>query len=397
VITGLVVRRQFAPRDLGSSRREAGGTVVSAAHGRSSWNAYRSILDAEDSMRTATGRKFAAIAAALVGLAAAAAPAAGAPAAGGAAPVPTAYVTNNRGRTVSVVHGQRLVAAIPVGNGPAGIAITPDGRKAYVADFGYFNQPAYTVTPILLRTNTPQRPIRVGRGPLAVAITPDGAHAVVTLQGSASKPGHQAVVIDLATRTVSAPVEVGAAPESVAITPDGTTAYVAAFGAGQITPIDLTVSPPQPRAPIPLPGTAPRAIAITPNGRTAYVLDASNATIIPIRLATRHVGTAVGLVCQQQGDPGCTPSAIAITPDGHTAYVAAAGSSDVMQLALPSLTVIRVIPTDGYPDGVAFASGRVYVACAGSDTVNVVKTRAGTVGTVAGFVYPFGVAVAPAA
>ena len=48
-----------------------------------------------------------------------------------------------------------------------GIAITPDGKTAYVA-----NSADATVTPINLATGTPGAPISVGSYPQAIAITP---------------------------------------------------------------------------------------------------------------------------------------------------------------------------------------------------------------------------------
>jgi len=57
--------------------------------------------------------------------------------------------------------------AIRVGSGPGGIAITPDGATAYVANAG-----SGTVTPIRTATNLPGPAIKVGSGPEAVAITP---------------------------------------------------------------------------------------------------------------------------------------------------------------------------------------------------------------------------------
>jgi YVTN family beta-propeller protein len=56
---------------------------------------------------------------------------------------------------------------IKVGRLPRAIAITPDGKTAYVVNWG-----AGTVTPIQTATNTPGKPITVGPYPVAIAITP---------------------------------------------------------------------------------------------------------------------------------------------------------------------------------------------------------------------------------
>ena len=56
---------------------------------------------------------------------------------------------------------------ITVGSEPDAIAITPDGKTAYAANFG-----SGTVTPIATATNTAGPPITVGSEPIAIAITP---------------------------------------------------------------------------------------------------------------------------------------------------------------------------------------------------------------------------------
>jgi YVTN family beta-propeller protein len=69
---------------------------------------------------------------------------------------------------------------IKVGCNPLGVAITPDGRTAYVT-----NQGCGTVTPIELATNTPGQEIKAGQGPLGVAVTPPAAPTAVTEAASA--------------------------------------------------------------------------------------------------------------------------------------------------------------------------------------------------------------------
>ena len=57
---------------------------------------------------------------------------------------------------------------IEVGEGARALAITADGKTAYVLVWG---EPG-TVVPIATATNTPGTPITVGDGPYAIAITP---------------------------------------------------------------------------------------------------------------------------------------------------------------------------------------------------------------------------------
>ena len=60
--------------------------------------------------------------------------------------------------------------AITVGGGASAIAITPNGKTAYVANVAYGG--TGTVTPIRTATNTALKAITVGAEPWPIAITP---------------------------------------------------------------------------------------------------------------------------------------------------------------------------------------------------------------------------------
>ena len=82
---------------------------------------------------------------------------------------PFAYVTNIASNTVSVIDTatNTVVATVPVGRLPQGVAITPDGTHAYVT-----NNFSGTVGVIDTATNTGVATVPVGRFPSGVAITP---------------------------------------------------------------------------------------------------------------------------------------------------------------------------------------------------------------------------------
>ena len=69
-------------------------------------------------------------------------------------------------------------ASIPVSASPWGVAVTPDGRKAYVAC-----QPTNTVSVVDTLTRTVVRnPLTFGILPIGVAMSPDGAAVYVTTE-----------------------------------------------------------------------------------------------------------------------------------------------------------------------------------------------------------------------
>src|SRR2546425_1131715 len=92
-----------------------------------------------------------------------------------ATPAWGAYVTNlgSNPATPIATASNTAGAPITVGGFPFGIAITPDGRTAYVTN----DSPGGTVTPIATASNTAGAPITVGSLPRGIAITPDGRTA----------------------------------------------------------------------------------------------------------------------------------------------------------------------------------------------------------------------------
>jgi YVTN family beta-propeller protein len=115
---------------------------------------------------------------------------------------------------------------IKVGESPSGIAITPDGSRAYVA-----NANSEFVSVIDTRTNlVVGEPIKVGASPRSIAITPDGTRAYVASENSGSVS-----VIDTRTnQVVGGPITVGAGPFGVAIPPDQPP--LASFSAPRVRP-----------------------------------------------------------------------------------------------------------------------------------------------------------------
>ena len=79
------------------------------------------------------------------------------------------------------------------------MAITPDGKHAYVTNDG-----DGTVSVITTATGAVSAPITVGKRPGGVAITPDGKHVYVANRGDGTVS-----VITTATGAVSAPITVG--------------------------------------------------------------------------------------------------------------------------------------------------------------------------------------------
>ena len=151
---------------------------------------------------------------------------------------------------------------------PKGVAITPDGTTALIANFDteYFQiavlNISATVTYAYSVTILPSQ----NAEPVDIAVTPDGTKALVV-----DRLGHVAV-LDLTASPIALiqSISVGGEPHYVAITPDGTMALVTSEVGQRVNVLDLTKSP------IPLGYFVPTGgncagIAITPDGKRAYI------------------------------------------------------------------------------------------------------------------------------
>src|SRR5215217_2673098 len=89
------------------------------------------------------------------------------------------YVTNADDNTVSVIDTatQAVVATVPVGGFPRGLAVTPNGAFVYVANLN-----DNSVSVISAATSTVTATVPAGAGPFDVAITPNSAFVYVTNQ-----------------------------------------------------------------------------------------------------------------------------------------------------------------------------------------------------------------------
>ena len=216
----------------------------------------------------------------------------------------TAYVTNIEDNTVSVIDTvtRTQTTTIAVGRSPQSIAaaVTPHGPRAYVPNFD-----DDTVTVIDLTTHTPlPDPIMVGEGPLGVAVTSDGKRVYVANFGAIDTDkgddnGDTVSLIDTARNEVfdtnpdedgAQPLQVGVQPAGVAVIP-GTAmelvkrelradAFVANFLDATVSVITEEDINPELSTPsfnvafnprFNAVDNEPYAIAITPNGLRGYV------------------------------------------------------------------------------------------------------------------------------
>ncbi len=146
----------------------------------------------------------------------------------------TAYITNAGSNIVSVINvaTNTVTDSIPVGSGPYGISVSPDGSKVYVA-----NYIGNSVSVIDSATNIVSATIAVGEYPFGVSVSPDGSKVYVTNDGT-----NTVSLINTATNTVSATIPVGSESIGVSVSPDGNKVYVANSGDNTVSVINTATN-----------------------------------------------------------------------------------------------------------------------------------------------------------
>src|SRR5947199_4207491 len=207
-----------------------------------------------------------------------------------------AFVAQNASNSVWVINTMtgRVVAVIPVQFSPFGIAITPNGAFAYVSNTGAICDlcpiaQSGSVSVINTATYNVVATVPVGQYPAGVAVTPDGAFSYV-----ANFNSNTVSVINTVTNTVTATVRVGTEPLFVAIAPNGAFAYVTDYASNDISVIQTSTNTVVATVAM---ASNPWGVAITPNGTLAYVTNprSNNVSVIDIGQATPTVVAAVAV------------------------------------------------------------------------------------------------------
>jgi len=250
-------------------------------------------------------------------------------------------------------------------------AVTPNGARVYVTNV---SQPTVTVIDTL--TNTVIDTITVGQAPWGIAITPDGQHAyVANTSGTIS-------VIDTTTNTVTATISDSDGPFGVAVTPDGTRAYVS-NGAGTVSVVDtssntILTNIPITDFPVPCCGFPARslaAIALTPDGARGYVVSASTGKTYVIDTASNS------MIATIRTDPG-QPLSIAMKPDGTRVYTASVGfEARAFVIDTASNTILATISAGGAPPFVGVTPDGTKFYIDANMAVTIIDTATNTIST----------------
>ena len=322
---------------------------------------------------------------------------------------PTLLILSKAARTLSLVDPVtlRVLAAVPVGPDPHEVAATPDGRFAYVSDYGFGRYHTLSVVDLVHYRALP--PIELGaltgphglssvggflwftaEGAKAIARFNPSTHRIDQIVGTGQDRTHMLLVLpsmqrifatnvnsgtlSVLDRTMQAPgtpppgfqpppgfhpappipqwhqtvIPVGLGDEGFDLSPDGGELWTANAQDGSISIVDPAAL--RVIATLRFGLTRANRLKFTPDGRFVLVsrLNSGNLTVLDVR--TRSVVRLVPV--------GHAAEGILISPDGSRAFIACSPDNNVAVLDLRTFAIVARIHAGGDPDGMAWASSR---------------------------------------
>lgn len=171
-----------------------------------------------------------------------------------------AYFTEayNAGVGITSTTTKTLDGFIPTGNAPTGVAFSPDGSTAYVA-----NQLDANVSVINVASAQVIATISTGvADPFAVQVSPDGSRLFIGTNGTA------VLIVDTGSNQIIESTDVGAAPNAFVVAPDNRIIYVSSFVGSTVSELDMFTGLVLRTFSV---GGTPQGMAITRKGDRLYV------------------------------------------------------------------------------------------------------------------------------
>jgi DNA-binding beta-propeller fold protein YncE len=286
-------------------------------------------------------------------------------------------VANKGDETLSIVDpvaGRQLAVVSEEGRTGHEVAVSPDGRRAFVPIYSSVGVGQVGTDGRLIRVIDIQKHAIVGTIDLGAGMRPhrpvfgpkDGLLYVTT------ELGQSVTIIDPATLAIIGSIPTGE-PEShmLALSNDGRRGYTANVKSGTVSVLDMEARTLVAVIPV---ATVVQRISLSADGRWAFTADETKARLAVIDTATNKVGTSIPLPGIAFGT---TP-----TPDGKWLLVTLPALKMVGVVDLAAMRVVRTLDVPKAPQEIVVRpdSEVAYVSCDASAQVAVLDLKDWKVG-----------------
>jgi YVTN family beta-propeller protein len=267
-------------------------------------------------------------------------------------------VTNKSGNTVSIIDAEtgEELKRLATGPAPHEVAATPDGRLAFIANYGH-----NSLTVVDLGELDVAGTVDLGSHtrPHGIVVTADGKSVWVTTEGS-----QELVEVDVASRQVKQAIRTGQqVTHMVTLVESLGKAYTANIGSGNVTAIDTRAGEVIKQIAT---GAGAEGITTTVDDKYVLVTNRQVGTFTVIDPTTDEIVHSIEL--------GGFPIRVEVTPDGARALISQATAETLVEINVGDWTIARSLTIGRFPVGIEIRpDGRVaYVANTRDDMLTVV-------------------------
>jgi YVTN family beta-propeller protein len=291
-------------------------------------------------------------------------------------------VLNKSDSTLAIIDAATLkvLARVPTGEAPHEVAVSADGRFAFVSNYGTAERPGNSLSVIDIADRRELKRVDLGALVRPHGITESNGKVYFTIEGSravarfdpvagrvdwvvgtgqagthmlvAARTSQKLYTANIGSNTVSAiepgaskvtQISVGKGPEGIAISPDDREVWVAHRQDGGLSIIDSATDTVKEIIKV---GQSPIRVKFTPDGKRVLISDPQSGDVIVLDAATRKELKRIQV--------GGGPVGMVITSDGHRAFVARSQANRVSVVNLDELKVAGEIEPGQQPDGLAW-------------------------------------------
>ena len=282
----------------------------------------------------------------------------------------------------------KVLGRVATGESPHELAVSSDGRFAFVANYGS-RTPGNSISVIDLGARKETRRVQLGlfQRPHGIAFADGkvyftaeankviarydpGADRVDWVLGTGQNGTHMILISPDRTRMFTANigsdsitvmdqasnaggwnetvVAVGKGPEGIDLTPDGKELWAAHSRDGGVSIVDVVTK--RVVGTLNIATKRSNRLKFTPDGKYALVSDMEGGEVVVIDRAARKEVKRIAV--------GRAPEGILMQPDGSRAFVAVSGDNQVAVIELGTLAVTSRMQTGAGPDGMAWVEAR---------------------------------------
>ncbi len=265
-------------------------------------------------------------------------------------PKPVLVALNKNEASMSIIEPttMKVMGKVPTGDGPHEVVLSPDGKTAYVANYGG-TTPGNSLSIIDVVTAKEIRKID-----LSPLVRPHGIQLIGGKLYFTAEASRAIARFDPATNKVDWFMGSGQnGTHMIAGTADQKRFYTANIGSNSITAFEFANIPPAPGSSkithIPV-GKQPEAIDLSPDGREVWTgLNAEGMVEIVDTAAYKSVAKI---------DIKGRPYRVRFTPDGKQVICTMIASKEILIMEAATRKEVRRIKLEGVPLGVAFSQDR---------------------------------------